>query len=754
MSVLIVTLFTGLGYAVLTVYALQGRGRPIRRWLAAYLFASALLAAAFFLAASPSPPTGAGLILAGVYLANLILLGRLTIQYIGGGWGAWWLALSLLVGLAALALDYSQAGPSLVERDWLQAMTASPPSLTALTIAGLWAFGGWVLIGVMFFALARARLPLHANRLLFWLLLLPIIMLGEASAAWGRGLLSPVGQGLRFVGAAGVVYAVKTGRLVDVRNLARSSLSISLFVLITAAVTLFGIGLAILLRESLSPAQGLAAIVAVALLVALVYQVLRSSVEPLVNQIVLRAAYDPSRVAREYSYTVATILDIEQLARAASAALSKSIEARHAALLLCTPDDGAIKVRPIGSNRAAASTEMAFSADSPIIVELTRARRPLLQFDVDTADYFQAAPNAERRWLQGLGMDAYAPIMDGVALSGIMAVGPRASGDPYRPRELDVLTTIAEQSSVALKNARLFTDLRALNEQMQALNASLRATNEKLAAMDAAKTDFITIASHELRTPLTQIRGYADVLDTLSAKQTLSAERVHSLTDTILKACDRLDQVIGQMLDASQIDIEAMHLKFVDTSLDAVLRTAVGNFAKAMRERRQTLTAQGVRQMPPIFADYQRLVQAFQHIIGNAVKFTPDGGRIDIAARRLPRDDENPERVEVVVADSGVGIDAQYHSLIFEKFFRVGSTALHSTGATKFMGAGPGLGLPIARGIIQGHGGKIWVESPGFDAEKFPGSRFHIVLPLRPPPIAPGANGLEVGALSAAAEPT
>ena len=71
-------------------------------------------------------------------------------------------------------------------------------------------------------------------------------------------------------------------------------------------------------------------------------------------------------------------------------------------------------------------------------------------------------------------------------------------------------------------------------------------------------------------------------------------------------------------------------------------------------------------------------------------------------------------------------------NFIFEKFFRVGSVALHSTGATKFKGAGPGLGLPIARGIIEGHGGRIWVESDGYDEEKYPGTTFHIVLPIRP----------------------
>jgi signal transduction histidine kinase len=85
--------------------------------------------------------------------------------------------------------------------------------------------------------------------------------------------------------------------------------------------------------------------------------------------------------------------------------------------------------------------------------------------------------------------------------------------------------------------------------------------------------------------------------------------------------------------------------------------------------------------------------------------------------------------VEVVISDTGVGIDKADHDLIFEKFYRVGSPSLHSTGTTKFLGAGPGLGLPIARGVIEAHGGRVWVESEGRDEKRCPGSQFHVILP-------------------------
>jgi signal transduction histidine kinase len=94
----------------------------------------------------------------------------------------------------------------------------------------------------------------------------------------------------------------------------------------------------------------------------------------------------------------------------------------------------------------------------------------------------------------------------------------------------------------------------------------------------------------------------------------------------------------------------------------------------------------------------------------------------------LPQD----QSVEIVVSDTGIGIAPEELERIFEKFYRVGDVLLHSTGRTKFKGAGPGLGLTIARGIVEAHGGRIWAESPGYDEETCPGGEFHIVLPVQP----------------------
>jgi signal transduction histidine kinase len=129
-----------------------------------------------------------------------------------------------------------------------------------------------------------------------------------------------------------------------------------------------------------------------------------------------------------------------------------------------------------------------------------------------------------------------------------------------------------------------------------------------------------------------------------------------------------------------------------------------------------------------LFADEERLYQALRNVVANAIKYTPDGGEIIVSGRKLPG------FVEITVADTGIGIDPDDHIRIFEKFGRLGNVSLHSSGKMKFKGGGPGLGLPITRGILEAHGGAIWVESQVYDEEKCPGSIFHILLPVRVEP--------------------
>ena len=338
-------------------------------------------------------------------------------------------------------------------------------------------------------------------------------------------------------------------------------------------------------------------------------------------------------------------------------------------------------------------------------------------------------------------MEVYVPVSSGTDIVGLVGVGPKSSAVPYQPNELELMQTLADQTVVALQNARLYSELNDQNEHIRYLNIDLVEQNEKLEIMDRVKSDFITIASHELRTPLTQVKGYADILSAMNEENALTREQTREIVGHINRATLQLERLITAMLDASQLDVDGMQLTFVKTQLDTVLRLAVEPLIQAMRERRIHLEIDGIVELPSIYADFKRLVQAFTNLLGNAVKYTPDGGRISIRASVVPGQTFEEEFLEIIIQDTGIGIDPKFHTLIFEKFFRIGDPQLHSTGNTKFKGAGPGLGLPIAKGVIEAHGGRIWVESEAEDEERLPGTSFNIVLPVKPPGSEDIVNG-------------
>jgi len=401
-------------------------------------------------------------------------------------------------------------------------------------------------------------------------------------------------------------------------------------------------------------------------------------------------------------------------------------------MLFTKLEDGQYEINPIPGMGKISRSLIKLPEKSLFVETLTAQRQPMLQYDIDYNPEFKSFRDETKQWLSEHAMEAFVPICAGDEITALIAIGPKNSSVPYQPSELELTQILADQTVVALQNARLFSELGDQNEHIRDLNRDLVDQNERLEIMDRVKSDFITIASHELRTPLTQVKGYTDILAAMNEENALTREQTREIVGHVNRATIQLESLITAMLDASQLDVDGMQLTFVKTRLDTVLKLSVEPLIQAMRERRITLTLNGVEDLPQILADFKRLVQSFTNIIGNAVKYTPDHGDITINAQLIPSQIEEEEFLEIVFMDSGIGIDPKFHDLIFEKFFRIGDPQLHSTGSTKFKGAGPGLGLPIAKGVIEAHGGRIWVESDGEDEDRLPGSRFHVILPLRP----------------------
>ena len=298
----------------------------------------------------------------------------------------------------------------------------------------------------------------------------------------------------------------------------------------------------------------------------------------------------------------------------------------------------------------------------------------------------------------------------------------------------DVLlaSTFAVQASISLENARLYDDLNRFNQMMERMVEQrvneLSSAHNTLQKLDKNKSDFIQVAAHELRTPLTVIKGYMGMIK--AAPPIQDNPMLTQAMDGVIQGTERLHQIVNSMLDVARLETQVLMPHLEAMKLGPVLRLIQKDYAEDLTTRQLTLEIDSeINSVPPLLADSDLMKKVLDNVIVNAIKFTPDGGKINVSAQSVNVDGRG-ESCEIRVKDSGIGIDPENHVIIFEKLYQVGKVELHSSGRTKFKGGGPGLGLAIAAGIVKAHQGKIWAESSGHDEEKLPGSTFFIQVPF------------------------
>jgi signal transduction histidine kinase len=263
---------------------------------------------------------------------------------------------------------------------------------------------------------------------------------------------------------------------------------------------------------------------------------------------------------------------------------------------------------------------------------------------------------------------------------------------------------------------------RSISDAVKKLNDE----QYSLTRLEKSKSDFISIAAHELRTPLTLIEGYSAMLREIIEQKKIFDDHIIQLINGMDSGSRRLREIINDMIDVSLIDNEMLSLNYQPVWINKLLNRLQVAVEPIIQTRQLTLDVHRFKNDDKMFfADGERIFQALYNVISNAIKFTPDGGKIVVDGKSYD------EFLELIIIDNGVGINPEKQKEIFNKFQPVSDSALHTSGKQKFMGGGPGLGLPIAKGIIEAHGGRIWVESDGYDEVQCPGSTFSILLPMR-----------------------
>jgi signal transduction histidine kinase len=323
------------------------------------------------------------------------------------------------------------------------------------------------------------------------------------------------------------------------------------------------------------------------------------------------------------------------------------------------------------------------------------------------------------------------PLYSKNKVTGMLTIS-RSAPASFNQDDVLLANTFAIQASIALENARLYDDLNRFNQMMERMVEQrvdeLNNAYQTLAKLDKNKSDFIHVAAHELRTPLTVIKGYLGMIKAAPIVQ--ENPTLKQVTEGVIQGTDRLHQIVNSMLDVARLENQVLTPHLESVALGPILRLVCKDFAEDLETRRIMLTLDStINEMPPLMADSELLKKALDNIVINAIKFTPDGGSIFINAHPIQVDGYG-NFCEIRIRDTGIGIDPANHKIVFEKLYQLGKVELHSSGRTKFKGGGPGLGLAIAAGIVKSHKGKVWVESPGYDEEKLPGSTFIVQIPL------------------------
>lgn len=263
--------------------------------------------------------------------------------------------------------------------------------------------------------------------------------------------------------------------------------------------------------------------------------------------------------------------------------------------------------------------------------------------------------------------------------------------------------------------------------RLEARIRELEEINTTLSRLDHMKDSFIQLTAHELRTPLTLVYGYSRLLEDNPALRSVLSENedarmlVRSLVDSI----ERMQVIINEILTISRIMTNQIDMTINPLNPAWLVQKVLKGYEQAIQQRRLHVHFEPDNWPSRMYADADLLALAFNNLISNAIKYTPNDGRIRILA------EADEHYVYIHFKDSGIGIALDEQKRIFDRFHTAaGDMLLHSSSKTAFRGGGLGLGLAVTKAIIEAHGGQIRVESAGFNPDRLPGSDFIVTLPL------------------------
>jgi signal transduction histidine kinase len=292
------------------------------------------------------------------------------------------------------------------------------------------------------------------------------------------------------------------------------------------------------------------------------------------------------------------------------------------------------------------------------------------------------------------------PILPKEGNRGLLFVGTQSLDTLINEGDEELITILANQLGQAIENARLFEKTwrahQDLERKVEERTRDLKVALDELKNISNRKTDFVSSVSHELRTPLTSIKGYASIL--LAGKLGDLPSDIRERLDKINRHSDELVHLVDDLLDIARIESGRMTMAKEPLVLKNIIEGVSDLLSAQLKENHIELSFNIAPEANAIFADRNQIERIFINVIDNAIKFSPQKGKIIIEAHKEKND------VQIDITDTGCGIPEEALEKIFEEFYRVDNPINQET-------KGTGLGLALVKRIVQTHNGKIWVKS-------------------------------------------
>jgi PAS domain S-box-containing protein len=647
----------------------------------------------------------------------------------------------------------------------------------------------------------RAASPLDRNRIRFLLFGLLLLVAGSLSNLSPALRPYPVDMVMNALFAFTIAYSILRYQLLDISVVVRKGLVYSMLTATIGVVYFLGVFLALTLFDVVSGYQIFLLSLFLAAVTAVAMQPLRDAMQGWLDKLFFREKYDAGLMLKRLSRTAASVLQIDRLTEMILDDVLATMHISNGAFFIKDEKGGDYRLRAYMGSDLAPEGLPSFRRDSPVITWLSGRQTALSNRVLETDPSFISLWTREREDLKRLRAELLVPLMAAGKLIGVLMLGPKLSEAPFSAEEQLTLDTLANQTAVAVENARLFSETTAEKERtativeqafagiilldsdlrIVALNPAAEAIigygsaqaagvllrdvlgpgilNEKsslrramttgqrvppkeetlvavdrrrdvllgvtplrdgyllsladitqLKEVDRLKSDIVANVSHEFRTPLAIIKAYSELL--MDDAQGGSAASRHEYLSVIDAETDRLTSMVSGLLDLARLEASRDSIVMAPVRLGDIIAEVVTRLQPQARARDLAIGVDIMQDLPTIQGNRELLIALVNNLLGNAIKFSRGGGRVDVIARCA----DNLAILQV--SDNGIGMSGHDLEHLFEKFYR-GSTA-------KAAGVrGTGLGLVLAKQAVEAHGGMISAESRlGY------GTTFTVTLPV------------------------